>query len=284
MMGLFKTRAKENESKGTLPKTRKEQFILLFKTSYMKMVIFSMIAFLFIVPCIAIFLTMNYQTSLLLKQEGADKAGIVFSSCLFFSLYSLPVVSLIGLGSAGLFSVMKGFVYDEQVSYSSFFLGIKKNFKMFLFIAYFVYLFFVAFLLSFARFYYLTAVSSVIRYGIIFLSGVVFLIVFAMSMYMCTAAVRYECSFKELLANAFKLTFHKLYLNLLFASIILAIWAVAVVCNVIAQMIVFLLMFVYLLSFFALFLTSYHASIYDEFVNKVNFPAVYRAGLSKDSD
>ncbi len=273
-----------NTKKGSLPLNRKEQFFLLLKNNYMKMVIFSMITFVFFIPAIVVFLVMNYQTSLLLREENAKAGDIIFSSSIFFSLYSSPTVAIVAFGLSGLFSVMKGFVYDEPVSYSSYFQGIKQNIKAVLFITYFVYLFFVLFLLSFARFFYLTSFPSFFRYGIIALSGIVFLIAFSMSLYMCTSAVRYKANLKQLISNAFKLTFHKLYLNIFISLSILALVLIAVIFNVIVQMIIFLLMFVYLLSFFALLVTSYHASIYDEFVNKRSFPSIYRAGLKKDLD
>ncbi len=275
---------KENSKKDRLPENRKDQFLLLLKNNYMKMVIFSMIAFVFVIPIIVLFIVMNYQTSLLLQEDGANKGNVIFSACLSFSLYVLPLIALLGLGFAGLFSIMKGFVYNEPVFYSSFFIGIKKNYKQFLFIAYFTYLFFVLFLLTFARFYYFSIGPSILRYALISLSAIVFFVVLIMAQYMCTAAVRYESSFKQLLANAFKLVFHKCYFNLLIAVLSVAPWLIAIFFNVIIQMIVFLFMFVYLLSFFALLLTSYHASIYDEFVNKDKFPSIYRAGLEKKSD
>ncbi len=267
-----------------LPKTRKEQFKRLLKDNYMKMVVFSMITFAFIVPLIVLFLVMNYTTSVMLKEENADVANIVFSSCLWFSLYAIPCIAILSLGFAGLFSVCKSFVWDEPVSYSSFFIGIKKNFKEFLFIFYFDYLFFVLFLLTFARFYYLVNVPTILRYFLIFLSGFVFLIAFMMSLYMMSSATRYQSKIKDLLVNSFRLVFRNFLINLLLAIMSLFMWVIAIIFNPIVESIVFLVMFIYLLSFFALIITSYHASIYDEYVNKDNFPSIYKAGLDKSSN
>ena len=278
---------KEDKSKSkclSLPKTRKEQFKRLLKDNYMKMVVFSMITFVFIVPLIVLFLVMNYNTSEMLKEENADVLNIVFSSCLWFSVYAIPCIAILSLGFAGLFSVCKSFVWDEPVSYSTFFMGIKKNFKEFLFIFYFDYLFFVLFLFTFARFYYLVSIPTIVRYILIFVSGLVFAIVFMMSLYMMSSATRYQSKIKDLIVNSFRLTFRNFLINILLAIMSLFLWVIAVIFNPIVESIVFLIMFVYLLSFFALIITSYHASIYDESVNKEKFPSIYRAGLDRNLD
>ena len=265
-----------------LPKTRKEQFKRLLKDNYMKMVVFSMITFVFIVPLIILFLVINYNTSLMLKKENADIANIVFSACLSFSLYAIPCIAILSLGFAGLFSVCKKFVWDEPVSYSSFFLGIKNNFKEFLFIFYFAYIFFVLFLLTFARFYYFVSVPTILRYSLIFISGFVFIIAFSMSLYMMSSTSRYQSKIKDLLVNSFRLTFRNFLINLLLTIMSLFMWVIAVFFNPIVESIIFLAMFVYLLSLFALIITSYHASKYDEYINKEKFPSIYKAGLDKD--
>lgn len=245
------------------------------------MVVFSMITFVFIVPLIILFLVMNYNTSAILNVENADVVNIVFSSCLWFSIYAIPCIAILSLGFAGLFSVCKGFVWDEPVSYSSFFIGIKKNFKEFLFIFYFDYLFFVLFLLTFARFYYLINISTILRYTLIFISGFVFVIAFMMSLYMMSSATRYQSKIKDLIINSFRLTFRNFLINILLTIMVLFLWVIAIIFNPIVESIVFLIMFVYLLSFFALIITSYHASIYDEYVNKDKFPSIYKAGLDR---
>lgn len=268
----------------SLPKTRKEQFKRLLKDNYMKMVIFSMITFIFIVPLIILFLVMNYNASILLKEENADALSIIFSSCLWFSIYAIPCIAILSLGFAGLFSVCKNFVWDEPVSYSSFFIGIKKNYKEFLFIFYFDYLFFVLFLLTFARFYYLVNISTILRYTLIFISGFLFFFAFTMSLYMMSSTTRYQSTMKDLLVNSFRLSFKNILINIALTIMVLFLWVIAVIFNPIVESIVFLIMFIYLLSFFALIITSYHASIYDEYVNKDKFPSIYKAGLDKSSN
>ena len=271
-----------NNKKDQLPRSRKEQFKRLFLDNYMKLVMFSMITFLFVIPTIVLFLIINYQTSKLLRIENPDVANIVFSSCLWFCLYGLPCQIITSLGFAGLFSVMKKFVWDEPVLYSSFFKGIKENYKQFIFIFSFAYIFFVLFLLTFARFYYLTIVPTILRYLLIGLSGLVLIIAISMSLYMCTSSVRYKVTIKDLIINSFKLCFKYFFINILLVIMISSLWIINLFVNPIAQSIIYLLLFIILISLFALIITSYHASIYDENVNKIMFPEIYRKGLKKD--
>lgn len=113
---------------GHLARTRKEQYGYILRNNISTLFVTNVITFLFTLPIIMVFIffSINYHQ---LNLRGEATASQFFSIFLFSGLLAIPSIFILNLGIVGQYSVNKELVFNSTSKLSSFFKGIKSNFK-----------------------------------------------------------------------------------------------------------------------------------------------------------
>lgn len=198
--------------------------------------------------------------------------------------YSLLIVFLLfaSLGQAGLFYTIKRLAWGEGTAIASdFFLGIKKNWKMFLAIYFAFGLLYLILKLDLGV---LTAATNLPDYAKTIIAGLSYgvFFLFAMVLSFCkTQTVLYESGFFKLVANAFRFLFGAILPNLaIFIAVYVPFFVYELVPNLYAGVAVLAFEGLFYFGFSAFFLTVYCHSIYDKTINARQFPEIIRRGLA----
>lgn len=121
-----------NNKDGRLPLTRKEQIWYLIKNEIGILFLSNIVTFLFVLPLLLVFFftvtTFHHYTL-----DSTKVSGDYFNLFLMFGLLMIPSCFILGIGRSGLTSVIKQLVFESTTSFSSYFKGIVKNFKVFAF-------------------------------------------------------------------------------------------------------------------------------------------------------
>lgn len=122
-----------HKDEGHLAHSRKEQFGYIIRNNTATLFFSNFIAFAFFIPLIVdIILSLIVYRNMLANADIT--ANQLFSVFLICGLVSIPAVIIMGLGLSGLYNVIKGLVFDSTAKISSFFQGIKSNFRSYFFI------------------------------------------------------------------------------------------------------------------------------------------------------
>lgn len=125
------SKAVNNKGKdGRLPLTRKEQAWYLIKSELGVLFLSNVITFLFALPLILLFLfgSITFHQYTL---ESSKTMGDYFNLFLMYGLLVIPATLILGIGRCGLNSVIKQMVFKSSAKFSSYFIGLKTNFKAF---------------------------------------------------------------------------------------------------------------------------------------------------------
>ena len=125
------------KSDGRLPLTRKEQIPFLLKNEIGILFLINIMFFVFVIPLIMVFflfVTTFHYYSLDDTKTSVDFFNVFLSNGLIF----IPAITLVGIGRAGLVSVIKQLTFESTAKVSTFFKGIIRNFKPFFFFYLFI--------------------------------------------------------------------------------------------------------------------------------------------------
>lgn len=264
-----------------LPTTRPQLLKDTLKYRFFEIVLLSIYCFLFLIPSIvwlifAGYLFMNAKTHTIYE-------------IMFIQGINIPLIMILGLGASGCFYVTKKISFQEGESINhDFFYGIRKNFKIFLLIYFFIGVFY--FLLE-------TAVYMINNYegwspilkgaleGIMYAIFIIFIMIL---FFMQTQTILYNATFVQLFKNALKFTFGSFLKNLgIFSILLLPFFIYEFVPSInnvdYFQYAMFGLEGVFYFGFSFLIFTLYSNSIFDMTINKNQFPEYVRKGLSDDN-
>lgn len=265
--------ARKDYDRNQLPKNRKEQFFDILVRRYGLFIKLGIFILLFFIPY---FFVMMYKDSLYMSIKAGnyeDAGARIFSVDLIYSGLMFIALPILFVGFAGVFKILKELIYGEPIFFKEDFIeGIKENSKSFIVIAAIIALFNLFELLisySFSNNVVFEVIPVAFNYVLIF--PICFVSIYLTSVYtnkfMVTLKTSIIILFKFLprILLCFIFTFG--FFALEFIPIAYIKYCVVIVC----------LVFVLPISIFA----SYEnfIDIFDENINKTQFPNFYKKGI-----
>ncbi len=270
-----------------LPSNRGKQFFDIFKNDWKTLLFLGVILFLFSLPFLTItffhwFISGNLPTQL--QSQGIDDATIYSSLQLTEVFYEVAIVLtnlIIAIPLAGTANVLKRLVHGEGVLFKDdFFLGIKQN------VGHFILFMFIYSLLRFtAQFTYIyikniPIVSDIVR-GVTI--GIIFVFFVPILLFMFAQDAIYKMNVWTNFKNSYQLAVRSILVMLIFSLLILGTYFIRNIRLIYVELIVWgfiiLVSPIYLLS-----LSLFTMTKFDRYINKDNYPEIYRKGLRPDGN
>ena len=257
------------------PKTRLQQFGYIFKTRFVELMKISLLQAVFNMPLIV---------SLVIFYVAAKSATDLNSLMTVFLvqgasfLISLPSVFV---GMTGVFYCMKKIIYDEgEFASSSFFIGLREEWKNGLFIGFLTgFSALIAVVGFFFSFYYLSQIDTIVTGFSIAMLAIQLLVVLMVSYYSIGQVVFYSNQMRFVYKNSFIMTLIRFPFNLLFFIVYPGIF-IALICIMYITMYVGVGLLVLFSALVHLIWALNNVSAFDKFINKEQHPDFYRKGLA----
>ena len=258
------------------PNSRAKQFLDIGKHRFLEMIKLSLLQTIFNMPLIVSFVIFYM---LVRNSYDLNSLMTVFLIQGASFLVSMPCSYA---GMTGTFYCMKKLGYAEgEYASSSFFIGLREEWKRGLFIGLLVGLSACAAVIGFffLYFYFSSIDATVTGFGIAIL-GIQLIVMMMVGYYSIGQIVIYSNPLRYILKNSFIFTLmrfhHNLVCFLLYPAIIIAL-----LCIMEITMFVALAIIVFFAGFGHLLWMMNAMSAFDKFINKENHPDYYRKGLNK---
>ncbi len=265
---------KEKFGNGEKPLNRKEQWLQIIKEHFAEIISVSLYTFLFFIPLFAwILFAFNFEIF-----QGASILNV-----LVLYLGVALTLTIGGLGFAGGFYVFRKFLWNEGCNvHLDFFKGIKKNGKEFIKIYLFIGITYMLLHLGSASIM-ATSWSDISVILLIAFEYVVFILVLLVAFFMQTQTIFYENSFMLSLKNGVKFLVGTILKSLglfvlLFLPFILFEFVPISAVKIVA---IILSAFIYL-GMLELTFICYSLALFDQHINKKQYPEYYLKGLNND--
>ena len=271
-----------------LPITYKGLFKFVYKTNFMLLVKMSLILSVFaFLGLIAMVLKGVFESSILHNANNLSNVIIRERLMMFRGFYGLVYyfcLLLFSIGLAGAFYIMKKLLFNEGISFKRDFIkGIKKNGVIFLGTTAFY-----GFIIV-AAYFVLNLLSSdeLIQYYLPVLVVFILLSCLVLGMYFVSLMMItiYKVTFGKMLKNALLIVVVRIpYILLAIAgSVLLFILCYFIPTNIGLYISIFLYAFIGL-GHSVLFVSLIDIYLFDELVNKKQYPEIYRKGLFNSAD
>lgn len=269
----------QKQDEANLPISYKQLYKFTYRTNFMLILKVSLILALFSIPFIISVVFKGIMETNIMSIADVSQEELYSRLMTFRSIYALVILIffvVFSIGFAGALNVMKRFLTDEGVLFMrDFFDGIKKNSLQYMLIT----LFYGVILVGLN---FVLNIPQAINYYSVLLVIFIIISVILMGMYFLTLGISmtYKVSFFRMIKNAFLMFVVKLpfVLLMLICSII-----PLVVCYMIpVALVYYIAILVYIAIGFgnaALVISLFSLYIFDETVNKKQFPEIYRKGL-----
>lgn len=263
-------------SSSCLPSSRARQFFFIMKNEWRHLL---SLAVLMLVPASA-YAAILVIEAIFFKSLSTDGERLL--SFLIADFIKILVFLLASLVLSGAARVIRLMAYDEGlIFWSDFFSGIKENFKVFA-ICSIVYGLssalpnLLAYIFSYAGF---KGGGAEIIYALSI--GLADLVVFPFCLFVMSQETTYELKVKDYFNNASRLYLKNFLYCFLFGLLPLGARLLENLSGLSAGLLSSLIGLIFLLfPLFFLLWYEFSLSIYDRFINKENFPSLYRKGLS----
>lgn len=265
-----------------LPLNRRRQFLDILKNDWKTLLILGVILFFVSIPYLAIdfvhwFIVFNLPNKLI--ADGGTVEDVVQALKLTEILYEtalVPAVLLLAVPLAGSARVLKRLVHGEGVLFKDdFFQGVKMNVWQFLLLMFIYALlrFLTQFMhIFFAGIPYVSDISYGVSLGLLYVFFVPILI------FMFAEASIYKINFWMNLKNSYQLAVNSILVMILFSSVIFGVYYMRYINHPILRIgldsLLILFSPLYLLA-----ISLFTMSRFDKFINKDNYPEIYRKGL-----
>ena len=269
-----------------LPLNRRVQFFDIFKNDWKTLLLLGVILLFSSIPYLTIdvihwFIVMRLPSQL--ASNGGTPEMIVQTLKLTEILYEailVPATLIISVPLAGSARVLKRLIHGEGVLFKDDFLqGIAMNVWQYLLIM-LIYCI-LRFLTQFIHIY--TAgipLVSDISYGIT--TGILHIIFVPILLFMFSQAAIYKIKFWLNLQNSYKLAFNSILVMLLFSLVIFGVYYMRYISNPVLRVGLDSLL-ILLSPFYLLLLDLFTISRFDTYINKENYPEIYRKGLRPEN-
>lgn len=268
--------AAEDYTETDLPATRKDVFCECYRERFRLLFRIGLMCFVVLIPVIIISFMRDYYVvvtvSGLKEPTTEDIAKVYYTADMVYGLYQIAAQTLFAVLFAGVMQILRQTLWNEPVFFGDDFRrGIKSNALNCG----------VAALLLAASNYLLSMFSaSVIKY---LLYGVLLFMVLPVAIWFALHGVYYKLGAGSAIKNAVLL-----YVRTVPYTLVLIICTVApfwLVMNLITLLLAKYIVFVVLALFYVVPLTMcwmlYASHIFDKYINKENYPEIYRKGMRK---
>ena len=272
----------------SLPVNRVQLFKFTFKTQWSMLVKVSLLLTVFAIPLFILGIVKGVVSSNIMfqMQQNPDNGELLkqyFSQQIFLDIFNIPCFVILSLGFAGAYTVIKQFVFQEGFTFfKSFFQGIKKNGKEFALVTLFFSV--IYYLLLFLQ-NYLSLMNFELYIMVTIFTTLISVLIFNMVIFAYCQIPIYTNRFFQLIKNSFLFTFSRLWK---ISGVLIITFIPLLIVSLFQSLIVaFIIYFIYIFIGFGycvLFTTLYCHSVFDEMVNKTQFPSIYRKGLYDESD
>ena len=270
-----------------LPDNRGKQFFDIFKNDWKTLFLSGLILFLFSIP----FLTLEFfhwftiiNLPIQLQSQGIDEATIYSSLQLTEVIYELGLILcnlIFAVSLAGLARVLKRLVHGEGVLFKDdFFTGIKQNIWHFLLLM---------FIYSFLRFasqftyIYIKNIPIVSEIVVGVSTGIFFILFVPIILFMFAQDAIYKMNIWTNFKNSYQLAIRSILVILIFSLLIFGTYFIRYIPLIYVELIVW--GFIIIISpLYFLSLSLFTMSKFDRYINKDNYPEVYRKGLRPDGN
>lgn len=285
---MSKKVANKDFNKSMLPIYRKKQFFDIMKLNWKKVGILGLIIFAFAIPLIlshSIFLgyiPLYYQGLVDGGKEPIEANYACANVNFFVSLIDILFYFLIGLGIAGSLRIIRNLVFGEGVLLKEdFFKGIKMYWKP----ACFTTTLFGLLVSVFKGLNVLFFFNEAMPIVLIFIKLVFLIFVMPIMFIFVSYSIIYNDSIGKRLLNSLKFFNGKFLTNLAFIPwLILAYFLIPLIQTVALKLVVEMIVFIVLIPLFILLFHLYMTSIFDEVINKKQYPEIYRKGLANKNE
>ena len=266
----------QNENR---PKTRSKQFLDIFKHRFVELLKLSLLQTVFNMPLIVSFVIFY---ALIRNTEDLNALMTVFLIQGVSFLISMPCSYA---GMTGTFYCMKKLGYAEgEFASSSFFIGLREEWKKGLLIGLIVGLSACVAVIGFFFLYFYFAQIDVNMTGFgIAVLGIQLIVILMVSYYSIAQIVIYDNSMRFILKNSFIFTLMRFHHNLVCFIFYPAI-IIALICIMEITMFVAVGLIVFFAAFGHLLWMMNALAAFDKFINKTNYPDYYRKGLYKQDE
>lgn len=268
-----------------LPGNRARQFFTIFRIEWKTLLLLNVIILLFFIPYLALNIVKwtfcdSYYVSIL-KTSSSPKHDYAVAEFYIFMIASgimLIIYPIISICFSGAIKIIQRCVYAEGVLFKEdFFLGIKKNWGQLVILAIIFGLFkaLLQFNISFSNIY--PGIASSIFQGVSY--AIFYGIIMPLILFTAANVVTYKMSIIVGLSNSIKMLIKKLHISLLFSLIFYGMTFVEIIPNIIVRTFVSSGIILVTSSLFLLTWYLFSSSIFDAYLNRENYPEIYRKGL-----
>lgn len=262
-----------------LPHNRTEVFVDCYKMRWGTILVIGLFVLLFCLPlfCAEIF-TDIVGTSIydrLLKGEIPETEAIASLNSLrvLVALIDIPCWACLAVGLAGATRVIRQLAWGEPIFFfSDFKQGIKESSLRF------VVIFAICALLNFVREFCQRWLSSISILSLVPFVLLIF-IVLPVALWMLSQSTIYKVSFGRSFSNG--IAFYGKTLLQTLATVVVAClaWFITLISAIIVKYVVFVLVIVLLVPAYLMFWFLFSSSVFDQYINKTNFPDFYDKGV-----
>ncbi len=261
------------------PRTRLAQYFDVFKHNFVELLKISLLQTVFNMPLIATMVTFW------LFIGYAAPYGLGASMTVFLITAGALLLSMMSsfTGMTGSFYCLKKICFAEgEYASSSFFIGLRDEWKKGLLTGFIVGLSAAVALIGFFfSYFYLSQVNVTISGLGIAIVIIQFMVVLMIAYYTISQVIVYDNKYRYVLKNSFIMTLMRFHINLLLFIIHPGIIiALAVIMDI--TMYVSLPIIVLFIVFFHLIWVCNTLGAFDKFINKENHPEIYMKGLYKE--
>lgn len=271
----------ERQQEQLLPINRKQLLSRCFRKNYGVILYVSLFMTLFSLPLVFVFVMTLAQLASYGGIEGEELVMLQYQLRSWFYLWSIPSLCVLSIGASGCFYVVKKLCWNESGRFiKDFGRGVKENAVKFLILT----LLFALFVAGVCYLFdILTLNFNLGFFGVILLVLQVFLMIIALAMLMFQycGAVLYKSSVFTLILNSFKLVFGTLPRTLVMLVVAFApVGLIGLVWQWSWAYIILITVMALIGCGYTVLMTTLHCHyVYDKYVNKKQFPQIYRRGL-----
>ena len=268
-----------------LPKNRARQFFTIFRVEWKTLLLLNLLILLFFIPYFIVDVLRwvvcdSFWNAFVASSSNPEGDYVIakFYVDMSYSGIMLFIYPIISICLGGVFKIIQRCVYTEGVLFKEdFFIGIKKNYKQLiaLSIIYGLFKVLLQFNISFCNLNPGNAASIFEGVSIAIFYGIIVPIIF----FTASNLVTYKMSIFTGFSNSFKMYIKKIHICLIFSLILYGITYLDLIPNIIVRIFVNAGIILLFSSLFILAWYLFSVSIFDEYINKDNYPEIYKKGL-----
>lgn len=285
---MIKKEVKKDFNESMLPSSRKKQFSDIFKNNFKKVGLIGLLITLFAFPLLVSHLVTTGYLPLLFKEainkgNSETDANLICSSMYFFaSLVNVLFYALLGVGVSGSVRILRNLVFNEGILVKDdFFKGIKLYWKPYVFI----FTFFGVMVAAFNGLNFLFYFNNTMQIVLIVLKVILTVTIMPILFIYLSLSIFYEDTKLNRLVTSTKIYIAYFLKYLAFIPWLPLIYIfVPLIPQIAVRLLVEILIYMVGMPFFMLTFHLFMVSIFDEVINKKQYPEIYRKGLSNIED